>query len=220
LTSENEEIKDRLRTLSLLRVALYASFAIALATTALTFTTSFSQPSTLGPAASGPTVQTTYATETVATSTFLFSSTAQTTAGYALLSNPFVPTAPSFYGASALISWAAFGAALIWRGHVRSVWGQSRFSYDTFRLLVKMRGAQTRLRLMRSLNPPKNKLQLATALGIDWKAVDKHIQVLQKNGLIHAASTSGTAVFYEVTEKGRSLMQVIDQLGVDAALPS
>lgn len=78
-----------------------------------------------------------------------------------------------------------------------------------------MRGSQTRLNLMRSLNPPKNKLQLATALGIDWKAVDKHVQVLEKNGLIQAASTNGTATYYEVTDKGRSLLEVLEQLSAD-----
>jgi predicted transcriptional regulator len=70
---------------------------------------------------------------------------------------------------------------------------------------------------MRSLDSPKNKLQLATALGIDWKAVDKHVQVLEKNAIIKPASTSGTATFYEVTEKGRRLMQLLDELGVDSA---
>ena len=124
----------------------------------------------------------------------------------------------NYYGWTALFSWGVFGAALIWRGHVRTVWGRSRFSYETFRLLVKMRGAQTRLKVMRSLNEPKNKLQLATALGIDWKAVDKHVQVLEKNGLIKATSTSGTATFYEVTDKGRSLMEVLKQLGADVPL--
>ena len=71
---------------------------------------------------------------------------------------------------------------------------------------------------MRSLNSPKNKLQLATALQIDWKAVDKHVQVLEKRGLIQATSTSGTATFYEVTEKGKNLMQVLEQLGVNSPL--
>lgn len=80
-----------------------------------------------------------------------------------------------------------------------------------------MRGAHTRLKLMRSLGSPKNKLQLATALGIDWKAVDKHVQVLEKNAIIKPASTNGTATFYEVTEKGRRLMQLLDELGVDLA---
>ena len=118
-------------------------------------------------------------------------------------------------GYVALFSWAAFAAALIWRGHVRSVWGKSRFSYDTFRLLVRMRGAQTRLRLMRSLSEPRNKLQLAIALGVDWKAVDKHVQMLEKNGLIHASSTKGTATFYELTDKVTRLLQVLDELGAD-----
>jgi len=80
-----------------------------------------------------------------------------------------------------------------------------------------MRGAQTRLKLMHSLNSPKNKLQLATALRIDWKAVDKHVHVLEKNGLIHASSTSGTATFYEVTEKGKDLLQVLEQLGAESS---
>jgi predicted transcriptional regulator len=115
----------------------------------------------------------------------------------------------------ALLSWFVFGAALIWRGQVRSVWGKSRFSYDTFRLLVRMRGAQTRLRLMRSMGEPRNKLQLATALGLDWKAVDKHVQMLEKNGIIHVSATKGTATFYELTDKGNRLLQLLDDLGTD-----
>ena len=134
------------------------------------------------------------------------------------MAGPPTPNPLNDIGLTALVSWTVFGAALIWRGHVRSVWGQSRFSYDTFRLLVKMRGAQTRVKLMHSLNSPKNKLQLATALGIDWKAVDKHVHVLEKNGLIEATSTSGTATFYEVTEKGKNLIQVLEQLGAENPL--
>lgn len=72
---------------------------------------------------------------------------------------------------------------------------------------------------MRTLNSPKNKLQLATALGIDWKAVDKHVQVLEKNGLIHATSTNGTATFYEISDKGKNLMQVLEQLIADNSMP-
>jgi DNA-binding MarR family transcriptional regulator len=120
---------------------------------------------------------------------------------------------PETYGYVALLSWIAFFGALIWRGHIRSVWSRSRFSYDTFRLLVRMRGAQTRLKLMHSLNEPRNKLQLATALGIDWKAVDKHVQVLEEKGLIKATMTSGTSTFYEVTDKGRRALEVLEELG-------
>lgn len=68
---------------------------------------------------------------------------------------------------------------------------------------------------MRSLDQPKNKLQLATALGIDWKAVDKHFQMLEKRGLIHPAATKGTTTWYELTEKGSRLLQLLDELGAD-----
>jgi len=217
LKSESDETRKLLKQLYVLKAILYVSFAVALGTMAFIVATPFFQSSggTLVP---GPVAQTTFANATAATTATVSTSTPSTlpvSSPYSVLAGLATPKLFNYYGFTALISWAVFGAALIWRGHVRSVWGQSRFSYDTFRLLVKMRGAQTRVRLMRSLNSPKNKLQLATALGIDWKAVDKHIQVLEKNGLIQPTSTSGTATFYEVTEKGKSLIQLLEQLGAD-----
>ena len=216
MKSDRERIDTLLKQLYWLRVTLYVSFALALGTTALTVAPSLSQTSGYGSLASNPAAQTAIANATVATTflTTLASSTASY-AGYSVTPTVLTPSTFNYYGISALISWTVFCAALIWRGRVRSVWGQSRFSYDTFRLLVRMRGSQTRLKLMRSLNPPRNKLQLATALGIDWKAVDKHVQVLEKNGLIQAASTSGTATYYVITDKGTSLLQLLDQLNGD-----
>ena len=217
MKSDSDELKKLLKQSSLLRVTLYVSFLFAIGTTALTFASPLLQILGFGHMVSGPAAPTTAENATAITvysSTVTAAVTASTSTGYSM-ATPTTAYRLNYYGFTALISWVVFGAALIWRGHVRSVWGQSRFSYDTFRLLVKMRGAQTRLKLMRSLNPPKNKLQLATALEIDWKAVDKHVQVLEKNGLIQAASTSGTATFYEITEKGRSLLQVLEQLNID-----
>ena len=217
MDSEGDETRKLLKQFYLLRVILYLSFVVALGTTAVVVASPLFR-SSAGPFVPGPVVRTTFANATAATTATMSTSTFSTlpvSSPYNAIAGLTTPNLLGDFGLTALISWTVFGAALIWRGHVRSVWGQSRFSYDTFRLLVKMRGAQTRVRLMRSLNSPKNKLQLATALGIDWKAVDKHIQVLEKNGLIHSTSTSGTATFYEVTEKGKSLIQVLQQLGVD-----
>lgn len=206
---ESTEIRKLLRKLYLLRLTLYLSFVVALGTTAFVLAPTLFQFS--GSGAGVPVAQTTF--ENI-TATTMLTSTPSASGGYGVVA-PTTPNSLNTFGLTALISWTVFGAALIWRGHVRSVWGQSRFSYDTFRLLVKMRGAQTRLKLMHSLNSPKNKLQLATSLGIDWKAVDKHVHVLEKNGLIHATSTSGTATFYEVTEKGKDLIQVLEQLDAE-----
>jgi predicted transcriptional regulator len=217
LPSESDEIRRLLKQLYTLRLILSLSFVIAVGATALIVAPAFFQHVGYGPTASVPVAQTTFASTTTlagTTATTLFTSTPSSPGKY-VVAGPTTPGLLSYYGLTALISWTVFGAALIWRGHVRSVWGQSRFSYDTFRLLVKMRGAQTRLKLMHSLDAPKNKLQIATALGIDWKAVDKHVRVLEKNGLIHATSTNGTATFYEVTGKGRDLIQVLEQLGAE-----
>jgi predicted transcriptional regulator len=213
LPSGSDEIRKLLKQLYLLRITLFLSFVVAVGTTALIIAPAFFPSAGYGPAALIPNAQTTFASSTVTTATTLYTST-PTPGGHSVAGPP-TPNPLNDFGLTALISWVVFGAALIWRGHVRSVWGQSRFSYDTFRLLVKMRGAQTRVKLMHSLDSPKNKLQLATALGIDWKAVDKHVHVLEKNGLIEATSTSGTATFYEVTEKGKNLIQVLEQLGAE-----
>lgn len=211
-----EEIRRHFKQLYYLRLTLYVSFVIGLGATLLTLTPGLFHTS--APVTSGLSAQTTFtnATALVTATTTTWSSTTATTSEQVVTPQSF---SPNYYGLTALISWTVFGAALIWRGRVRSVWGQSRFSYDTFRLLVRMRGAQTRVKLMRTLNSPKNKLQLATALGIDWKAVDKHVQVLEKNGLIHATSTNGTATFYEISDKGKNLMQVLEQLIADNSMP-
>ncbi len=189
---------------------LVSILAVSVITT-LTLSTTFFSGYVGIPA--GPSAQT--AISSVTTASF------STTAVPGLQSQPLVTvySLPQLSGYIALLSWAAFAAALIWRGHVRSVWSKSRFSYDTFRLLVRMRGAQTRLRLMRSLSEPKNKLQLATALGVDWKVVDKHVQMLERNGLIHPTATKGTATFYELTDKGTRLLQVLEELGADLGEP-
>ena len=211
---ESDEIRRLLKQFYTLRLILTLSLVIALGTTALLVAPLFFQRAGLGSAVPVPIAQTSFESTTTyesSTATMLLTSTRSTRS----VAGPITPSLLNYYGLTALISWTVFGAALIWRGHVRSVWGQSRFSYDTFRLLVKMRGAHTRLKLMHSLDAPKNKLQIATALGIDWKAVDKHVHVLEKNGLIHASSTSGTATFYEVTGKGRDLIQVLEQLGAE-----
>jgi DNA-binding MarR family transcriptional regulator len=68
---------------------------------------------------------------------------------------------------------------------------------------------------MHTLDGPKNRLQLAGALGIDWKAVDKHVRALERNGLVEPTATSGTTTFYELTEKGKRALQVLDELHVD-----
>jgi len=52
-------------------------------------------------------------------------------------------------------------------------------------LFVGSRGGTNRIRIMSVLrNRPRNRNQLATELGIDYKNIQHHIKVLEKNNLV------------------------------------
>ena len=59
-----------------------------------------------------------------------------------------------------------------------------------------MKGARTRLNLLDHLSAPKDRLQLAQELGLDWKAVDYQIAVLKKCGLVNEEQTFGKIKTY------------------------
>ena len=59
----------------------------------------------------------------------------------------FYNNSPAF----ALVSWIFFAGAVIWRGRIRTIWGNRGFSYDAFRLFVRMKGSQTRLKILRGI---------------------------------------------------------------------
>jgi predicted transcriptional regulator len=226
--------KQSKRVFIAIDLILALAFIAGIVTTSLTLATFFAAPSAPGAAVLTPasfiastTQSVTTAATTTEVSTVLTTQTLTvTTVTASSTQSPIVPPShyfaqmltlvlPPYYGYAALLSWAIFAGALIWRGHVRTVWARGRFSYDTFRLLVRMRGAQTRLKLMHTLDGPRNKLQLASALGIDWKAVHKHVRALERNGLLQPTATSGTTTFYELTEKGKRALEVLGELGVD-----
>ncbi|MGA2876160.1 MAG: winged helix-turn-helix domain-containing protein [Nitrososphaerales archaeon] len=108
-------------------------------------------------------------------------------------------------------SWVCVGGFLVWRGRIRSTWANLGFDQDVFKLFVRMKGASTRLRLLQSLSHPKDRAQLSDELGIDWKAVDRHVQILAKYGFVKEKETQGTARFYELTPSGNVLLKLIEE---------
>jgi len=112
----------------------------------------------------------------------------------------------------AATSWIGLASSLIWRGYVRSVWSRSRFDHDMFKLLVRMKGGKTRVNLLESLEKPKNKLQLAKELKMDWKSVDRHIEILLKHHLITKSDAIGNVNYYSLTANGREILELLDEL--------
>jgi hypothetical protein len=97
-----------------------------------------------------------------------------------------------------------------WSGKIKQRWTESGLECSAFELLVRMRGGPTRATLLRLLAEPKNKLQLAKDAGIDWKAVDRHVDKLLECCLVRVVANAGTCTVYALSEKGRRALAVLD----------
>jgi hypothetical protein len=109
-------------------------------------------------------------------------------------------------------SWVAVGGMWIWRGRMRSKWTDLGFDSDVFTLFVRMKGAKTRIRLLDALSVPKDRLQLAEELGLDWKSVDRHVAVMKKYGFLDDKIAYGRVKMYQLTPVGLSLLKLLQEL--------
>jgi DNA-binding transcriptional ArsR family regulator len=109
-------------------------------------------------------------------------------------------------------SWLLVGGMWIWRGRMRSRWTDFGFDSDVFGLFVKMKGGKTRIRLLDALSLPKDRLQLAQELGLDWKGVDRHLVLLKKYGFVDDKIAYGKVRMYELTPLGVSLLRLLQEL--------
>ena len=111
-----------------------------------------------------------------------------------------------------LASWASLGLMVVWRGRTRSTWLRLGFDQDIFEMFFKMRGGTTRLKLLGLLSGPKDRARMAEELGLDWKAVDRQVELLVKYGFVKEASRNGADVFYELAPSGRMLLGLINDM--------
>lgn len=109
-------------------------------------------------------------------------------------------------------SWLGVAATLAYKGVVRHIWSRSMFDYSVFRLMVKMRGATTRVKMLKSLEVPMNRYQLSKALGIDWKTIDRNIELLKTYGLVHEQSGEGGEKLYVLSPQGKQLLELLEKL--------
>jgi DNA-binding transcriptional ArsR family regulator len=102
-------------------------------------------------------------------------------------------------------------SAWIWRGRVKSRWESLGFDSGTFDLFMKMKGARTRSNLLYALSNPRDRLQLAHQLGVDWKVVNYHIGLLSRCALVHEDSVLGRTRMYSLTTLGESLLRLLGE---------
>ena len=114
---------------------------------------------------------------------------------------------------AALGSWILVAATLAFKGVVKHLWCRSKLDYEVFKLLAKMRGSSTRIRILRLLEKPMNRLMISRELGLDWKAVDRHMKVLEEYALIQKVNVEKRrGQFYALTDKGRTALELLNRL--------
>jgi hypothetical protein len=101
----------------------------------------------------------------------------------------------------------------IWRGRVKSRWESLGFDSGIFDLFMRMRGARTRSNLLYALSNPRDRLQLAQQIGVDWKVVDYNIDLLSKYALVHGDPAFGRTRtrIYHLTTLGESLLRLLGE---------
>ena len=109
-------------------------------------------------------------------------------------------------------SWVLVGGLWIWRGRMKSRWEALGFDSEVFELFVRMRGGKTRVKLLNSLLIPKDRFQLARELGLDWKAVDRQVMMLNKFGFVCEQRAYGRVRIYELTSVGKMLLRLFQNL--------
>jgi DNA-binding transcriptional ArsR family regulator len=101
--------------------------------------------------------------------------------------------------------------AWVWRGKVKSRWESVGFDSGIFELFMRMKGARTRLSLLDALSVPKDRMQLAQELGLDWKAIDYQIVRLNRCGLVRQDRAFGRVKLYRLTTLGESLLRLLEE---------
>ena len=66
--------------------------------------------------------------------------------------------------------------------------------------------------LLENMESPKHRHELSELTGIDWKEVDRQLSVMEKYGLVKVQVQSGTVKLYQVTEQGRLLLKLVEEL--------
>lgn len=102
----------------------------------------------------------------------------------------------------------------VWKGRTRMAWTNTGFDKDVFKLLMRMKGGTSRLKVLNALSAaPKDRLQLSRELNLDWKTIDRHIAILHNHGLIEERGTFANNIkIFVLTDRGKALTKLVDDL--------
>lgn len=111
----------------------------------------------------------------------------------------------------ALGGWFVFGIVL-WRGRIPSIWRRTGFDKEVYDLMIKMRGSHSRIQILHQLDKPRHRNELSELTGLDWKEVDRQLGLLERHGLVRLLVQSGAVRIYALTDHGKLLLSLINEL--------
>jgi predicted transcriptional regulator len=80
--------------------------------------------------------------------------------------------------------------------------------------ILKGKGGARRLAMMFSLETPKLRNEIAKSTGTNWKEVDRNIKLLSSVELVQLQFVHGSMSVYELTEKGKKVLQKVKSVSV------
>jgi DNA-binding transcriptional ArsR family regulator len=110
------------------------------------------------------------------------------------------------------LSWAMVGLAFIVDRNGRLAMRKAGVDEEVYDVMVKMRGAKSRLAILRSMDKPRHRSELAEITGLDWKEVDRDLELLEKYGIVSLFAESGAIKIYGLTQQGRLLVDLLTEM--------
>lgn len=114
--------------------------------------------------------------------------------------------------ATAIISSALLLFAFV-RPRDQKKWVAAGLDEPIPQILTKMRGAQSRVKILSSLQEPRHRGFLSDTTGIDWREVAREIVILRRYGLVELVEKKGRTEMYHLTGKGMLALKLIEGLG-------
>jgi hypothetical protein len=109
------------------------------------------------------------------------------------------------------LAWAVFFALAMWKGAIRKLWTARGYDYEAFRIFAKMRGSDARVKILKSLQDPKSRMQLANELAMHWESVNDHVKILIKYELVRETGSIGTTKYLTISEKGKEIVALVEK---------
>jgi len=100
------------------------------------------------------------------------------------------------------------------KGPLRKKMSEKGFDRSVYRLFSG-RGGIRRLAIIKTLETPRLRNEIANITLTDWKEVDRNLKILESANMVQVEYAHASLSVYQLTEEGRDLLSIISSLSHD-----